>query len=100
MENKNELFYQKQNIFQTSDKTQLEEIDAFAKDYIDFLNSSKTEREGCREIVKRAKQQGYSAFEFGQKLKAGDKKFYVNRDKSVVLFKIGKEKVGENSKLL
>lgn len=95
MENKNELFYQKQNIFQTSDKTQLEEIDAFAKDYIDFLNSSKTEREGCREIVKRAKQQGYSAFEFGQKLKAGDKKFYVNRDKSVVLFKIGKENLEE-----
>ena len=64
MENKNELFYAKKNIYQTASKNQINEIDTFAKDYIDFLNMSKTEREGCREIVKRAKQQGYSAFNF------------------------------------
>lgn len=93
MENKNQLFYKKQNLYQTFNTKQLRQTDVLAKDYIKFLNASKTERECCREIVSEAIRHGFSAFEFGQKLKKGDKKFFINRDKSVVLFKIGKDDI-------
>lgn len=85
-----ELFYEKRNFFLTASEKEIAQCFSFAEDYKSFLNKSKTEREACQTAVQIAKNNGFKEFRFGDKLKVGDKRFFVNRDKSVVVFKIGK----------
>ena len=85
-----ELFYSKKNFFEIASQKEIEDCFSFADDYKNFLNKAKTERETCKTIVGYAKENGFSEYQIGDKLKVGDKKYFVNRDKCVILFKIGK----------
>ena len=65
----------------------------FADQYKSFLSDNKTERE-CTEFFKnKAIEHGFKDFASlkNKKLKAGDKVFFVNMNKSIILFTIGKE---------
>jgi len=82
------------------DKLSSEDLKAvmdFAEGYKLFMDAAKTEREATAEIVKRAKEKGFidlnDAIKESKKLNAGDRVFAVNKDKAVVLFVIGKEKI-------
>lgn len=85
MENKNtwELFTDKQ----------VKEADALAKEYMDFLNHGKTERECVDTIVNMIEKVGYKELETlmksGTKLKKGDKVYAVCMNKTVAMFQIG-----------
>ena len=46
---------------------------AFAEDYKDFLNASKTEREAVSYAVAAAEKAGFKPFEAGKKYRAGDR---------------------------
>lgn len=94
-ENK-DLFYMKKNYFEEITKQEEKDLENFSKDYVNFINNSKTERQACKESEKLAKDKGFSKYEFGQKLSIGDKKYYINRDKNIILFKIGKNALEEN----
>lgn len=63
--------------------------------YKQFLDTGKTERESAREIVRQAIEKGYTSLDDAiaqaKPLKAGDKFYALNRDKSVILFVIGKQ---------
>ncbi len=63
----------------------------FAEGYKNFLDSAKTEREAVRFAVTLAKEKGFREFEYGKKYSAGDKIYYVNRDKALILANIGKK---------
>ncbi len=89
------LFYKKKDFFEEAEEKDIKKCYNFAEDYKTFLNISKTERETCRSVVELVKKAGFKEFKFGEKLKVGDKKYYVNRDKSVAVFKIGKNKLEE-----
>lgn len=72
-------------------KNDLEEI---SKDYINFLNTAKTERLATKEIIRRAEEKGFVNLDEKIKegsLKAGDKVYAVNKEKAVALFLIGSE---------
>ncbi len=90
------LAYERKNVFQEADGVTLQKIEAFAVKYKDFLNYAKTERDGVKLAVALAKQSGYTPFQFGDKVKVGDKKYYVNRNKSIYLFQIGEEDIEQN----
>ena len=68
----------------------MKEIFDYAEGYKTFIDEGKTEREACAYAVAMAKKHGYVPFEFGKKLKAGDKVYYDNRGKNLYLIKIGK----------
>lgn len=68
-------------------------IFAFAEKYKDFLNRAKTEREFVLEGIRVAKEYGYVDAMTKESLVAGDKIYYVNRDKNLVLAVIGKEDI-------
>ncbi|MDO5096154.1 MAG: aminopeptidase [Peptostreptococcaceae bacterium] len=84
----------KTNAWETLTATKEKAVDKFAKEYMDFLDASKTERTCAKEIIKQAKENGFEDLDAlvkkGKKLVQGQKVFAVNREKSVALFVIGK----------
>lgn len=85
--------YVKKNYFEYASDEINKDIYKFAEEYKFFINECKTEREANDYIVKQAIKEGFTEYSFGDKLKRGDKKFIVNRGKSVVLFKIGENNI-------
>ena len=90
------LSYQKQNYYEAADEQERAAIYAYAEGYKAFLNAAKTEREACAVAVKMAEEKGFTRYELGDKLKKGDKKYFVNRGKSVVVFRIGSKNPEED----
>lgn len=92
------------NTWETYSAKQLEETDAFAKEYMEFLNNGKTERECIDQIVNTIEDAGYQELETlikaGKKLKAGDKVYSVWMNKSIVMFQIGKKSMTEGINIL
>jgi len=81
------------NVWDTYSKEQLNELEIFSKEYMDFLSVGKTERECVDEIIRLAKIEGYVELEQIKKekgqVKAGDKIYSVCMEKTIILFKIG-----------
>lgn len=84
-----ELFYKKKNFFEEADEKTINEIFDYAEGYKAFLDAGKTERESVADTIRIAKNNGFSEYKLGDKLNPGDKKYFINREKSIVLFKIG-----------
>ena len=84
-----ELAYDKKNYFEVASKAERKKMFAYAEGYKAFLDEAKTEREACAAAVKMAQEHGFTEFRFGDPLAAGDKKYFVNRGKSVVVFRVG-----------
>lgn len=68
---------------------EIAQADRYCEDYKTFLDAAKTEREAVRAAVAAAEAAGYRAFDRKAPLKAGDKVYYSNRGKSLVLAVIG-----------
>lgn len=90
------LTYKRTNIYETADETLMTEIFDFAEGYKQFLDEGKTERECCAYVETAAKAAGYEAFDFGRRLKAGDKIYYNNRGKNMYLIKVGTENIAKD----
>ena len=60
------------------------------------MDSSKTERDAAVTAKKLAEEQGFKPFSFSEKLKAGDKRYFINRHKNVFLIKVGTEDVAKD----
>lgn len=96
MENKNtwELF----------DERQLEEVEVLSKEYRDFLDHGKTERECVDTIVNMIEKEGYRELETliksGEKVKCGDRVYSVWMNKAVAMFQIGSKSFTEGMNIL
>lgn len=84
-----ELAYRKENAFATADDAVIGDMFAYAEKYKAFLDRAKTERETVAEGVKMAKEKGYTPYRFGEKLQAGDCRYYDNRGKNLFLIRKG-----------
>ncbi len=82
-----------QNGWINVDTRKKEAIFSFSKNYMDFLNKAKTEREFVVEAKKMADENGYKDISTFEKLNAGDKVYFINRDKSMYLAIIGEENI-------
>ena len=88
---KDKLFNKKENGWNfTKNK---EDIFNYADGYINFMNASKTEREIIKSSKKIAESNGFKDIKEYDSLKAGDKIYYINREKSMYLAVIGKEDI-------
>ena len=68
---------------------ELKACSKLCEDYKKYLDIAKTEREAVIETVKRAKAAGFTEFERGKKYKAGDRFYFVNRGKAIILGVMG-----------
>ena len=96
---KNELCYKTDNAGATLSDEEIAKADAFAEGYKKFLNEAKTEREATQVVLSQAKEKGFQEFVPGKKYEAGDKLYYVNRDKAIILAVIGKKGIDEGVKI-
>ncbi len=90
-----DLKYTRKNAFKEADGDTLEKIYDFAEGYKKFLDCSKTERDAVVTAKKLAEENGFKPFSFAEKLKAGDKRYFVNRHKNVFLIRVGTEDVAK-----
>lgn len=86
-----DLLYAPQNGHQRIGAAEEKACEAYCKGYKKFLDAGKTERECVVETVAQAEKAGFRAYVRGEKLKAGDKIYRVNRGKAVFLAVIGSE---------
>ena len=70
---------------------QREEMNAYCRRYMAFMDECKTEREATAWAVREAEKRGYKPFAPGMDVKPGDKIYYNNRDKAIALAVIGTE---------
>ena len=68
--------------------------------YILSLNNSKTEREIVKSAVEMAKANGFKDINEVENLNVGDKVYYINKEKSMYLAIIGKEKLEEGLNII
>lgn len=85
----NNLEYNKKNYYEYISDDEKQKIFAYAEKYKIFLNAAKTEREACSVAVNLAQATGFTEYHLGDTLTAGDKCYFVNRGKSVVVFRVG-----------
>ena len=86
-----DLTYRKKNFYEEADKREIKECFEFAEGYKKFLDVAKTEREACEKIVEMAKEAGFKEYKFGDKILPHEKRYFVNRGKSVVLFRVNEK---------
>lgn len=80
------LFYKKQNGVDFMSEQELKACDEFCEGYKSFLFENKTEREFAKSALALAKENGFKKFDkFAGKLNAGDKVYYFNRNKAIIL---------------
>ena len=74
-------------------KLNKEDVMKFNDRYIGYLNASKTERLAVNEAEKLAVDAGFKYFEGVDKLNPGDKVYFKNRGKNIVLAVIGSDDI-------
>lgn len=99
-----QTFMEHTNTWKTYSKKQLKECEQFAREYMDFLDNGKTERECVDSIVEEIEKHGYVEMEKltaqGAKLSRGDKVYSVWMNKSIVLYQIGEDKLEQGMNIL
>ena len=97
---KQKLFNKKEDGWDVTDANQKEEIFSLSKQYMDFLNKAKTEREFIKEARKLADVNGFKDIMEFDSLKPGDKIYFVNRGKSMYLAIIGENSIEEGMHII
>ena len=93
---KEKLFLDNSNGWKNMEDKKKKEIFDFSSNYMQFLNKSKTEREFIKNAKKLADENGFTDINNKTELKAGDKIYFINRDKSMYLAIIGTEDIEKN----
>ena len=88
------------NIWEELKEDKQKELFAFGEDYKAFLSAGKTERLCVKEALALAKAAGFKDLATVKSLKAGDKVYLVNKDKNIVLFKIGSKPLLDGLRVL
>ena len=90
--------------WETYDEKQLKKLEKLSKEYRDFLDNGKTERECIDTIVNTIEAEGYheleSLMKTGKTLQKGDKVYSVWMNKSIAMFRIGSKPMTEGINIL
>ena len=95
-----ELTYTKKNYYKDATEKQVKAAYDYCVGYADYLDKSKTEREAVKTSVELAQKNGYKPYFFGMDIKAGDKYYYNNRNRSLFLFRVGSEDINNGMRIV
>ncbi len=95
---------EKKNAWENYSAKQLKELEKLNREYREFLDNGKTERECIDTIVNTIEAEGYREMEglirSGGKLSAGDKVYSVWMNKSIVMFQVGSKPMADGINIL
>lgn len=94
-----ELFYSPKHASEIISDEEVQNADSFAEGYKTYMDNGKTERESVKYFIEKAKSLGYAPFDRSKKYSAGDKVYYNNRGKSVILCVFGKRPIADGVKI-
>lgn len=97
---KEKLVLTKKDCYKDFANTVEGEIDQYIKDYINFINSAKIEREFTARAVDLLETAGFSAFDHVAQYKAGDRIYYNNRKRSLIAAVIGENPLEEGARIV
>ncbi len=95
-----ELFNKKKSGWERTNDEDKKIIFKFSDEYMEFLNCSKTEREFVKSAKEVLDRNGYKDINTLDSLNAGDKVYYINREKSMYIAVIGNRKLEEGINLV
>ena len=90
----------RENAWKKYNASQEKDVMKFSEGYKDFLSNAKTERLATKEIVKRLDAKGFKNVETVKSVKAGDKVYFVNKNKNVCAFVVGQRPISEGLRIL
>ena len=99
-ERKEKLFSSAKNGYDRISEKDLAAMESYCVLYRDYIDRGKTERECAQNTIRLAKEQGFVAYRRGMELKAGDKVYVSNCDKSVMLAVIGTESLSKGAQIV
>ena len=91
------LLAEPKNGYDRLTKQDAEQLEAYCKDYMRFLDASKTERECVVSAIKLAETKGFAAFDEQKQYHSGDKIYYNDREKGIILAVIGSESLASGA---
>lgn len=98
-----ELKYEFKNVWETIEESEHKMLMDYGDRYMSFMDKSKTERECANEIIRLAKENGYINYEDvlkEGKIESGMKIYLNNKNKSVAMMVVGKEKLEKGMKIV
>ena len=96
---KKKLLSTKKNGYDKASAADLEAMERYCKDYMDYLDAGKTERLCAAETIRLAEEKGYRPYVRGMEVKSGDKLYVCNRGKAVMLAHIGEKNLSEGAQI-
>lgn len=94
-----ELFYTPKHASETVSEDEVKAADDFAEKYKYYMNHGKTERESVKYFIEKAKKNGFTEFDRKSAYAAGDKVYFNNRGKSVILCVFGTRPISDGVKI-
>jgi aspartyl aminopeptidase len=94
-----ELAYAPTHAMKHIDEKEVQAADDFCVGYMQFLNESRTEREAVAYMQKAAEDNGFVPFDRAKKYTCGDKVYFINRSKAIILTVFGKKSVREGVRI-
>ncbi len=89
-----------ENTAQLISDADLKKADEFCEGYKDFLKTCKTERECVKFAIEKATAKGFTEFNPAKSYKSGDKVYYNNRNKAIILAVIGEKSIEKGVKIV
>ena len=86
-----ELFCEQKNGYDLIDTAERIKVEEYCRDYMEFLNESRMEREAVINSIAMAKENGFVEYVLGMELKPGMKIYKNNRRKALMLAVIGRQ---------
>ena len=90
----------RKNAWLKYDQKEVKEVMKFADGYKEFISFGKTERLVTKESRELLEKAGFKNAEGLKQLKAGDKVYFINKNKNVCAFIIGKKPLEEGMRIL
>ncbi len=97
MELREQLFYEQKNGYDRLSTEESIRMNRYCREYMEFLNEARTEREASRYAIRKAEEYGFRPFTPGDPLLPGDKIYVSNRGKSLMLAVIGARSLAEGA---
>ena len=94
---RSKLFYEQKNGYDLIGTEERIAVEDYSREYMDFLNRSRTEREAVANAIAIAESKGFVPYVPGMELKPGLKIYRNNRGKALMLAVIGKKSLAEGS---
>lgn len=91
---------EKKNVWKTCSSEKAEAVQGLAKEYMNFLDRGKTERECVKAAVKELEAAGYRDLKETSLLRPGDKVYAVWMNKTLIAVRIGEESLEQGMNIL